>query len=66
MFAIRDWDHGGSHEKTNISKSLMFAIGAALLVGTIGFFMVGGQRSSDARGDKIRTTEMIAAVRARR
>jgi hypothetical protein len=66
MFAIRDWDHGGSHEKTNISKSLMFAIGAALLVGTIGFFMVGGKQSSEARAEKTRTTETTAALRVRR
>jgi hypothetical protein len=49
-------------KKTNTSKSLMFVIGVALLVGTIGVFMVGGKRSSEAQADKIRTTETTAAV----
>ena len=40
----------------------MFVIGVALLVGTIGVFMVGGKRSSEAQADKIRTTETTAAV----
>lgn len=48
-------------EKTNLSKSLMFAIGAALLIGTIGFFMVGGKESGRAQAGKDRTTETTAA-----
>lgn len=49
-------------EKTNISKSLMFAIGIVLLVGAIGFFTVGGKQSGQARDGKDRTTETTAAV----
>lgn len=49
-------------EKTNTSKSLMLASGIALLVGALGFFMVGGKESGQARPDKDRTTETTAAV----
>jgi hypothetical protein len=49
-------------EKTNTSKSLIFAMGIALLVGTIGFFRVGGKESGRAQAGKGRTTETTAAV----
>jgi hypothetical protein len=39
----------------------MFAIGVALLVGTIGLFMVGGKESGRAQPGKDGTTETTAA-----
>ena len=48
-------------EKANISKSLIYAMGIALLVGAIGFFIVGGKESSRAQAGKDRTTETTAA-----
>jgi hypothetical protein len=61
MFSIRDWDHGGSHGKGEYFQIPDIRDGIALLVGAIGFFIVGGKESSRAQAGKDRTTETTAA-----
>jgi hypothetical protein len=48
-------------EKTNAPKSLVIAITMALLAGAIGFFVVDGKESDQARADKGVTTETTLA-----
>ena len=49
-------------EKTDASKSLVIAITMALLAGEVGFFLVGGKESGQARADEGVTTETTAAA----